>query len=348
MSLIRQIDDSVETPDGRVVLFSVPRFLAEIADGDGCFICGAKPGTKAFNEEHVVPDWVLRDRGLHSGNIVLPNSASFMYGRYVVPCCKDCNETMAEMFEVPISIAFARGYEGVVDLMRSGRGSLLWHWLALIFLKVHLKHRELRWHLDRRLGDAMMSEAYDWTQLHHIHCVARSFFSGAVIDPRVYGSLFVWPASDAEDTEEFDFADLLPGASLVLRIGAVFAFAVFNDSGFAVGSLKETIQKITGPLTLIQGRELLAKLCHRNLSLEPRPQYHSSINLWTGEYTIAADIPEDIHLIEDPRPDLYGQIMAFFVREILEGTGTDPQILEYVREGHYTFLFGGDGKFLAH
>ena len=76
-----------------------------------------------------------------------------------------------------------------------------------------------------------------------------------------------------------NFADLLLGASVLLRIGGVFAFAVLNDSGFALGSLEETIQKITTPLTVILGRELLAMLCHRNLSLEPHPTYHSEINL---------------------------------------------------------------------
>jgi hypothetical protein len=38
--------------------------------------------------------------------------------------------------------------------------------------------------------------------------------------------------------------------------------------------------------------------------------------------------------------------MAFLVRDILEATGSDPQILEYVRQARYTFLFGEDGSFL--
>jgi hypothetical protein len=176
----------------------VERFLAEIESGDCCFVCGAKPGSKRFTEEHVIPDWVLRDRALHSGKIVLPNQAALMYGRYVVPCCQECNEQMAAVFEVPLSAAFAKRYEGVAELMRTGQGTLIWLWLALIFVKLHLKHRDLRWHLDRRLGNVKMSEAYDWTQLHHIHCVVRSFYTGAAIDPKVYGSLLVWPASDAE------------------------------------------------------------------------------------------------------------------------------------------------------
>jgi hypothetical protein len=73
MALRKTDGGSVESEDGRIILFSVPRFLAETGSGDGCFICGAKPGTKEFNNEHMIPDWVQRDRGLHSGNIVLPN-----------------------------------------------------------------------------------------------------------------------------------------------------------------------------------------------------------------------------------------------------------------------------------
>lgn len=345
--LIVSQDGSVETEDGRTILFSVDRFLAEIEGGDGCFICGAKPGSKQFTNEHVIPDWILRNRGLHSSNIVLPNQAAFMYGRYVVPCCKDCNESMSAEFEDPISEAFAKGYEGVANLMRTGQATLLWRWLALIFLKLHLKHRELRWNLNRKLDDAKISDAYDWTQLHHVHCVVRSFYTGAKIDPRVYGSVFVWPASEVEETESFDFANLLPAASILIRVGSVIVFAVLNDSGFVVNGLKDVLRKIAGPMTILQSRELLAKFCHCNLSIEPRPRYHSNVDLWTGEYGIGADIPEEITLFEEPRLEQYGEIMAFFVREILAGAGADPQILDYVRQGRYTFLFGQDGKFLA-
>lgn len=257
--LLRKLaDGSVETEDGRVILYSVSRFLAEIRDGEVCFICGASPGTKQFSNEHVIPDWVLRGSGLHSSSIVLPNRAAFKYGRLVIPCCEDCNGRMAATFEVPISQAFGSAYEGVVNLARCDGGALLWHWLALIFLKLQLKHRELYWNVNRKLGKEKISDLYDWTQLHHIHSVARSFHTGATVDPEVYGSLLVYPASNVEGVEEFDFADLLPAASILIRIGGVIAIAVLNDSGFALSGLRGLIQKMTGPLTLIQGRELLA------------------------------------------------------------------------------------------
>ena len=108
------------------------------------------------------------------------------------------------------------------------------------------------------------------------------------------------------------------------------------------------LEKITAPMTILQSCELLARFCHCNLSIEPRPKYHSNIDLCTGDYTIEADIPEEIAFFEHPRREQFGQLMAFFVRDILEGAGTDPRVLDFVREGRYTFLFGEDGKFLAH
>lgn len=63
---------------------------------------------------------------------------------------------------------------------------------------------------------------------------------------------------------------------------------------------------------------------------------------------IEADIPEDIHLSERPNPEQYGELMAYFTKDILEGTGSDPRIMEYIRQARYSFLFGEDGEFLAH
>jgi hypothetical protein len=348
MQFKRLEDDSVESVDGRIILYSVTRFINEIANGDGCFICGAKPGTKKFNQEHVIPDWVLRDRGLHSGNIALPNNGAVMYGRYSVPCCVDCNTQMAQIFETPISAAFAGGLEGVMGLIRKDRGHLLWHWLALIFLKAHLKHRELRWHLNRNLSDARIADRYDWTELYHIHCIVRSFHTGAFLQDMVYGSILVLPASDAESGEQFDFANMLDGASIMLRFGGVMVLAVLNDSRIVLNSMIDILDEITGLLTMLQGRELMAKICHWNLSFEPRPEYVSNIDLSTGDYAIESVLPEGVTLFEQPRIELYGKILHFFVREILERTGTDPEIIQYVREGRYSFLFKEDGGFLTH
>jgi hypothetical protein len=50
----------------------------------------------------------------------------------------------------------------------------------------------------------------------------------------------------------------------------------------------------------------------------------------------------------EPRVELYGKILHFFVHEILEQSGTTPEILQHVRQGNYSVLFNGDGAFLSH
>jgi hypothetical protein len=210
-----------------------------------------------------------------------------------------------------------------------------------------LKHRDLRWHLNRNLGDARIADTYDWTELYHVHCIVRSFHTGAFLQDGVYGSILVLPASDADGGEQFDFANVLDGASIMLRFGGVMVLAVLNDSGVVLNSMIDILDKITGLLTMLQGRELLAKICHWNLSFEPRPEYVSNIDLSTGDYAIESVLPEGVTLFEEPRVELYGRILHFFVREILERTGTAPQIIEHVRKGHYSWLFKGDGTFLT-
>jgi len=44
----------------RFLYFSLPRFISDICQGTDCFICGAKSTSAQFNDEHILPDWILR------------------------------------------------------------------------------------------------------------------------------------------------------------------------------------------------------------------------------------------------------------------------------------------------
>ena len=59
--MFRMTDDgSALSNDDRVIFFSFHRFIADIVQGKCCFICGARRGTVPFNDEHILPDWILR------------------------------------------------------------------------------------------------------------------------------------------------------------------------------------------------------------------------------------------------------------------------------------------------
>lgn len=184
-------DESVIRPDGSVVHFSLERFRQDIVMGDCCFLCGASLGSKAFNDEHVIPDWLLREFDLHDKSVTLPNGSSYRYSRYRVPCCVACNSLLGEKVETPISEIIKGGYDRVVQLLQTEGPWRLFAWMNLIFLKTHLKDRSLRFNLDARKGTEKIADYYDWTTMHHLHCVARAYRTGAAIDHRIMGSVFV-------------------------------------------------------------------------------------------------------------------------------------------------------------
>ena len=62
---------------GRVLYFSVERFIKDICERNCCFICGAFPSTVEFNDERILPKWVLRKFDLFNKRIGLPNEADF-------------------------------------------------------------------------------------------------------------------------------------------------------------------------------------------------------------------------------------------------------------------------------
>ena len=91
---------------------------------------------------------------------------------------------MGRVFEEPISDAAKAGFNGLNAFMKNMDGrTKLFNWLSLIFLKTHLKDLSLRENRDRRLPPDQIGDRYDWADIHHIQCVARSFLSGAVFDP---------------------------------------------------------------------------------------------------------------------------------------------------------------------
>jgi len=78
-------DKSVPDSNGRVIFFSLTRFNSDISRGDDCFVCGAKPNAVPFNNEHVLPDWILRRFRLQGRSVTLPNGTHFQYGHFEIP-----------------------------------------------------------------------------------------------------------------------------------------------------------------------------------------------------------------------------------------------------------------------
>ncbi|TMK46793.1 MAG: HNH endonuclease [Alphaproteobacteria bacterium] len=118
----READGSViDEATGKIIFFSTERFVNDICLGDCCFICGAKQGEKEFNNEHILPEWLLRRFNLFDRVITLTNGATVQYSRYTLPCCADCNSLMGDEIERPLSEAISGGLDALIELIKKTR-----------------------------------------------------------------------------------------------------------------------------------------------------------------------------------------------------------------------------------
>lgn len=299
MAWTKTDDGSIVDGSGKVIYFSTQRFIRDIALGNCCFICGAAPDTKPFNDEHVFPRWLLQRYGLFARTITLPNGRPVRYDRHTVPCCEECNTLMGREIEKPISAALDGSPHSVQDFVASGNGLHLFVWMGLIYLKLHLKNKTHRKTLDTRVDAGMIADDYDWYLLHHLHTVIRCFYIPTTIGPGVLGSLMIYPVRTEASLDEFDFGDLHVTQTMMLRLGRTAIFVVFDDSGGAQSYVQsKLLPKLTGPISELQAREIMVEFAMLNWHLKDRPIYQSLCDTVKEEQTIIARLSD--------RPELDG------------------------------------------
>jgi len=335
-------------PYDRPIAVSKIGSTSDIGEGDCCFVCGATPSSTVFNDEHVLPDWILRRYNLHSLRITLPNRQQLTYGGYKVPCCQACNALMSDEFEVPMSAIVAQGYRALVDHLRQDGPLKLFQWLNLIFLKTHLKDKLLRFHLDRRQGQENIAELYSWEELHHIHCISRAFCSGAKIDFSSLGSLFVFPAKTGTVAGDFDYRDCYPAKTLLLRMGEIGIVTVLNDACAAHNILQNIFRKITGPLSPLQARELMARAASINLRLEEGPVFASDFDENYCRQILLARTPRKVILKDESELNALGRILYWCFEDILPMMPDEerPMVADHLRAGQYSLLLDREGVFI--
>ncbi len=345
----RTEDGSILDAQRKVIFFSNGRFVKDICLGDCCFICGASPQEKPFNNEHILPEWLLRRYDLFAKPITLPNRATMRYDRYTVPCCADCNSLMGDVVEKPISEVVQRGSDAINDFIANGNLLKIFVWMGLIFLKTHLKDRAFRVHLDARKGEERIADEYEWSYLHHIHSVVRCFYTGCYVEKEAIGSFLGIPVKAQASADPFDFGDLYLAQTMLLRLGDTAMFAVFNNSGGAMNYFWQKLEKITPPVSELQLREIMVELAFLNLHLKERPKFHTECDVRREICRIVATRP-DLELDEldlEVRGRLLHHALSHALPHIKLLGRTDEEVLEAIRSGTLSFLFDDDGKFIT-
>jgi hypothetical protein len=113
--------------------------------------------------------------------------------------------------------------------------------------------------------------------LHHIHTVVRCFCNPTIIEaPSSYPVV-----RKGAPPDEFDFGDLHIAQTMMLRLGRAAIFVVFNDSTGALSFYQENmLDKITGPISELQAREVMTEFAMLNLHLKERPICPTSSKAW--------------------------------------------------------------------
>jgi len=337
--------------DGKVQYFSLNHFLRDIANGSCCFICGASPGSKEFNNEHVIPNWILKRYDLHGQLITLPNGTNFRYGSYKSPCCFDCNKKLGEVFEVPISNLLSNSYDDIMEKLAEDNSlvGLLFRWLNLIYLKTHLKDNDIPQSRDHRNEDGSIGSRHYWEDLHHIHCVARSHYSGAEVKRAAVGTVIVFQVTDP--IQNFYYYDHSVAKVVLLQLNDFCIVSVLDDGGACRSILGDSLKKITMPLNIFQVKEIFSRLVYLNINMAKRPIFQSHITLG-GEYEIT--VKDDGYwelLPEKDRILSVGTILKSFVELQTERLSSDPEkiefFLEQIESEKMGFLFNSNGEFIV-
>jgi hypothetical protein len=326
----------------KVIFFPVEDFIKEIVEKDTCFICGALKTEKEFNDEHIIPVWILKRFNLFNENVTLPNGEQRKYSRYKISCCRDCNSELGSFYERPLSEILKPEYEDLKENFKEEDGKLIFKWMSLIFLKTHLKDKDVRFDLDLRNESIQNAEIYDWFYMHHIHCVARSYYTSAVIEDKVFGSLIIVPILEEDNSDNFDFVDSHAGRVISIRVGDYAIIAVLDDSGFCMTVYQNELETMKGlRLSFLQVRELIANLVSINMNIENRPNYSSGLDL-DYKYKIFADCPNEFKLI-DRKERIYtpGKFLRYYLENI-QGLHFDVSDLEKIENDEMGFLFDKD------
>ncbi len=349
--LVRTADQSILSPDGRVLFFSVDRFAHDICEGDACFVCGTAQGTKPFNNEHIIPNWLLHRFDLHEKEITLPNGRTHQYGTYTVDCCVDCNKLLDRELEYPLSAVLREGHAAVANLLQHEGSARLFIWMATIFLKIHLKDTTLRQHANFNDGDAKIAEDYDWALFHHLHCLARAVYTKPVITPQAYGSLAVMPALPGEQGRNFDLVDLSIGQTLMIRMNDVVLYAVFNDACAAIHGIRDWIELVSRPLNPVQARELAAHFACCNMHLENPPRFQTRVVNGNPPKVFIDGSHDPIPKFADRDKALFGSLRERVLGDALpriQVPGRTPEeVMSLMSAGELSFMRGDDGQFIT-
>lgn len=175
--------------------------------------------------------------------------------------------------------------------------------------------------------------------------MSRAHFGNTTIKDDVYGSIFIFKATNNSSVDSFDYLDSSVSRCLLLKINEFCIITCFDDCKAGMSFLSETINAFRGNLHPLQLREVLAHLSYINVNLAERPQFQSIHN--EENHTIRVIHPESPpYLIskEDQQFQI-GDFLETFAKDYFPNDEKSLKLLQEIKNGTRGYLFDSDGKF---
>ncbi len=337
----------------KVIYYPLDDFVDEIVNADSCFICGVLIDScdKKFSDEHIIPRWLLRRFNLYNEKIRLPNNYFIQYASQTLPCCEECNGELSRVYETPLRNILKPEYKDFKASVTQDDGKLIFKWLSLIFIKNHLKDKERRFELDRRIESPMIADTYDWGPMHHIWCVARSHYSQADIGELVYGTMIAIPIVEEDGNCDFDYMDSHSARVIAVKVGDYAVVAVLDDAKFFSSVYEDFIDKIKGKqLSFIQLREVVSRMEAVNVNITNRPLFKSFIDIHQSKYKIDVEFNGEakLHDLKDciATP---GNFLKYHIESRPDlNLNLSPEEIKLIEKNELNFLFDINGEFMSH
>lgn len=348
MPIYKELDeDNFTDVNGKVILFSYKNFVKDICDGNNCFICGANPKEKEFNDEHIIPKWLLKYAKLFDLEISLPNTHTVKYGNYTLPCCRECNTLYGENLEEKVSKLLTLNYTDFKDALTDDNKKTLYIWLSFVFFKTHLNDTILRLHLDRRKGTEKIASKYDFRWLYHIHALIRSIYTGVHVNDNCMGTLIILRAEDLDSKNKFDYRDINGLNTVLMRVGNICLVSALDDANISNTFIETHVSKcIDQPMSKIQLREMLAYLSYVNAHLDQRPNFHTHYKAHLNSFEIGVNKPNKvtIPIFDEKR---YGKLLHLCTFDLLPSlqSNASTNLEDDILSGKIGFIFNNNGEF---
>jgi hypothetical protein len=109
------------------------------------------------------------------------------------------------------------------------------------------------------------------------------------------------------------------------------------------------LSKIAGPLSTIQLREVFARIAYCKSVITTNPAFMTDLSTGTPRITLEWPVKLEVEPPEKQDPERLGAMMERFCAELMGVyNGPDKEaIMESLRKGQRTFIFGPDKEFDA-